>query len=325
MSGASTYVQRTAPWWRIALNLIEAGVFYAVMGLFRVLGVDRASALGGAIARTIGPLLPVSRRAHENLMLALPHLSAAERERIVRAMWDNLGRTFAEYPHFDAFHGYEPGGRLTVVDAEIADAALARGKGTIFFSGHFANWELMPMAARHRGYEGVVVYRPPNNPYVDQWMVRQRSRYTFPALAGKGTDGTRAILNTLRKGQPLMTLIDQKMNEGVPVPFFGHDAMTAPAAAHLAIKYGSPLVPVGIRREKGAHFTIRVYPEIALAQTGDRIADTIETTRRLNVYLEDRIRECPEQWLWLHRRWPKTVRPASAPREAADRAAPETS
>ena len=101
--------------------------------------------------------------------------------------------------------------------------------------------------------------------------------------------------------------------------------MTAPAAAHLAIKYGSPLVPVGIRREKGAHFTIRVYPEIALAQTGDRIADTIETTRRLNVYLEDRIRECPEQWLWLHRRWPKTVRPASAPREAADRAAPETS
>lgn len=290
------------------LYVLEAGVFLGVMNLFKLMGVDAASATGGFIARNIGPLISVSKRARENMARAMPEIPASERERIIRAMWDNLGRTFGEYPHLAAFKAFVPGGRIDVEGAEIADAARAKGKGILLFSGHFGNWELMPKPMRDRGYTGGEVYRAANNPYVDAWLVKQRSTHIFPDQLAKGTDGARKIVSILRAGNALGMLVDQKMNDGWPIPFFGRDAMTAAAPAQLAIKYGAPLVPAAIVRTKGAHFHVKVYPEIEVPNTGDRNADTRETLVRINRFLEDRIREKPENWLWLHRRWPKEAK-----------------
>lgn len=295
------------------LYVFEAGAFLGMMGLFKLIGLDAASALGGFVARSVGPRISVSNRARENLKRAMPELDAAARERIIYAMWDNLGRTFGEYPHLDKFKAFVPNGRLDVEGAEIADAARAKGKGILLLSGHFGNWELMPKPMRDRGYSGGEVYRAANNPYVDAWLVKQRSTNIFPDQVAKGADGARKIINILRRGDALGMLVDQKMNDGLPIPFFGRDAMTPTAPAGLAMKYGAAIVPAAIVRTKGARFKVKVYPEIEVPKTNDRLADAVEILTRINRFLEERIREKPENWLWLHRRWPKEAKGVAAP------------
>ena len=182
-----------------ALYLAEYALFLSVMGLFRVLGLERASELGGWLARMIGPKLPVTRRARRNMARALPELDEAARETAIVAMWDNLGRTFAECAHLDKFWAVKPGARIEISGMEHAHAAIARKNGGLFVSGHCGNWELLGRCIADVGLKGTVVYRPPNNPYVDAWIAKQR-RIGLPTLAAKGGDGMRGIIRTLKDG-----------------------------------------------------------------------------------------------------------------------------
>jgi KDO2-lipid IV(A) lauroyltransferase len=278
---------------------VEAALVHGVNALFRSLPLDRASALGGWIGRTVGPRLSGSRTARRNLTRAFPEKPAAEIEAILLGMWDNLGRTIAEYPHLDRI-GSE---RVELVGGEHADALRDDGKGGIIVGGHLSNWEVQSVAARKRGLEVAVVYRAPNNPYVADLLVALRGAATDTQIP-KGPDGARALLRLLGKGGHVGMLIDQKMNDGIPLPFFGRDAMTAPAAAQLALRCGVPLCAAFTERLGGAHFRVTVFPPEAYPTSGDRNADSRILMERLNRVLEDWIRERPAQWLWLHRRWP---------------------
>ena len=147
----------------------------------------------------------------------------------------------------------------------------ASGKGVMFISGHFANWETMPViAAGQLGYESALVYRPPNNPFVDRWISRQRAKLGPKEQITKGAQGTRRIFTLLRRGKAILMLVDQKTGEGVPAPFFGRDAMTTPAPASLALKLGAILLPASAERIGGAHFHVRISQ-----------ADRIRAQRRL--------------------------------------------
>ncbi len=287
-----------------AAYAVEYGLFASVMGLFRMLGLKRASDFGGWLARTIGPKIPVTRRARRNMARALPALSDAERERYIVQMWDNLGRTFAEYAHLDKFWALKPGARIEIAGIEYAEAAIAKGKGGLFVSGHCGNWELMPRCIADKGLKGTLVYRPPNNPWVDAWISKQR-RIGLPTIAAKGADGARAIVRTLKDNAFLAVLVDQKMNEGISVPLFGRPAMTATGAPNLSLRHGSPIVPAWCERLPDQHFRVTVYPEIPFPNTGDREKDTYELALALNRFIEARVRENPANWLWLHSRWPK--------------------
>ena len=284
---------------------IEAAGFFTMIGFFKLFGTDTASAIGGWIGRNILYRLRTTERARANLAAAYPEKSEAEREAIVVEMCDNLGRTTAEYAHLGAFSigGDHP--RLEVSGTQYADAAIASGKGVIFVSGHFANWEMMPFTAAQLGYESGEVYRPLNNPYVDRWTVRQRIANGPKEQIAKGVQGTKRIFTMLRAGKCILLLADQKTNEGLPAPFFGRDAMTTPAPAALALKLGTVLLPASNERLGGARFRMKVYPPIEFTPTGAHDADihalTIEITRRI----EEMVREKPAQWLWIHRRWPK--------------------
>jgi KDO2-lipid IV(A) lauroyltransferase len=286
------------------LYVVEYALFRSVMGFFRVLGLKAASDLGGWLARSIGPKIPVTRRARRNMARALPELSEAERERHIALMWDNLGRTFAEYAHLDKFWAFKPGARIEIGGMEHAEAAIAKGKGGLFVSGHCGNWELMPRCIADKGLKGTLVYRPPNNPYVDAWISKQR-RIGLPTIAAKGADGARAIVRTLKDNAFLAMLVDQKMNEGISVPLFGRPAMTATGAPSLSLRHGAPIVPAWCERLPNQHFRVTAYPEIPFPNTGDRDKDTYELALSLNQFLEARIRENPANWLWLHSRWPK--------------------
>jgi KDO2-lipid IV(A) lauroyltransferase len=124
------------------------------------------------------------------------------------------------------------------------------------------------------------------------------------ALIPKGPAGARLLLRSLKGGKHLGMVVDQKMNDGIAIPFFGRDAMTAPALAELALRFDCPVVPVRVERLEGARFRITIDPPLDLDVTGERRADITAAMVKVNALIESWVREHPEQWLWLHNRWP---------------------
>jgi KDO2-lipid IV(A) lauroyltransferase len=284
---------------------VEAAVFFAFMALFRIVGLDRASALGGWIGRNIFSRLPPDRIARANLAGAFPEKSPAERDAIRMAMWDNLGRVVAEYPHLEKFAIAGPDPRIRVAGLGDASGVFADGRGVMFLSAHLANWEMMPIAGQERGFEGATVVRHPNNPYVARWIARQRALRGPQEQIGKHS-GARRIFAQLRGGKAIYMLVDQKNDEGMAVPFFGRDAMTTPVPAALALKTGARILFASNHRLGGSRFEITVHPGPDFQPSGDEARDIRTLTQTITAHIEDIIRRDPAQWLWIHRRWPST-------------------
>jgi KDO2-lipid IV(A) lauroyltransferase len=282
---------------------LEAAAAGMASALFRALPLDAASWLGGRLARTLGPLATASRRAEHNLRLAFPHWSDAEIRAAVGDMWENLGCTVAEYPNLGKIDCYG-GDRVTIEGVEHIDRLRDDGRPGIFFSGHLANWEIMPLAVAQRGVAISLVYRAANNPLVDAMILRARGAITETHVP-KGSSGARQMLEIIRRGGHLGMLVDQKHSGGVAVPFFGRDAMTAPAIAQLALKFDLPLVPCRVVRRNGARFHVTVSPPMTLPRDGDRSRNTQALLVAINGFIEAAIRERPAHWMWMHRRWPE--------------------
>jgi Kdo2-lipid IVA lauroyltransferase/acyltransferase len=289
---------------RRLIDIVEGAGALVLFGCFRLLPVAWASAVGGSIARSIGPHLGISRRARQHLRRALPDLDDAAVERIVRSMWDNLGRVAAEYAHLRKYRVYEPGGRIEIVGAENIRRYGAPGERAIFFSGHFGNWEVATLAVTQAGLGVAEIYRAANNPFVDRIINDARS-VVGSELVPKGIVAARRAFAAMREGRHLAMLVDQKMNDGIPVPFFGRDAMTAPALARLALRFGCAVVPVRVDRLPHARFRITAETPIVYEHTGDAARDTLALMTQVNQVLERWIREQPDHWFWLHRRWPE--------------------
>jgi Kdo2-lipid IVA lauroyltransferase/acyltransferase len=271
-------------------------------GAFSLLPLDWASALGGALARRVGPHLGISKRARLNIGRALPELSDGEIADAIAGMWDNLGRVAAEYPHLQKIRVFEPRGRVETHGVEHIDRAVAAGRRMIIFSGHIANWEIAMLAAVQYGISVAQIYRAANNPQVDRMITRFRG--DAGELIPKGTVAARRAIAALRRGAHLAMLADQKMNDGIPVPFFGRTAMTASALAVLALRFDCDVLPTRVERLAGAHFRLTVFPPLDLPRSGDQHADVAALMAQVNQTLEVWIRDRPEQWFWLHRRWP---------------------
>jgi KDO2-lipid IV(A) lauroyltransferase len=313
------------PFGRKLRYLIEAAGFFTLIGFFRLFGLDTASAVGGWIGRTLVAPTKLSKLARENLAAAFPEKRAAEIETIIRGMWDNLGRVLAEYAHLDKIHAKGSDPRILVSEIENAPPPEERTHGVFLVSAHFANWEVMPTAARDYGLEGATIVRPTNNPYVNDWLERVRTRNGMPELVSKGADGMRRIYGLLRKGEHICMLVDQRASEGIPVPFFGRDALTTPAPAALALRLGALVVPFSNVRTGGARFHVKLYPPIRRPNTGDQMRDVQEFTAAITAFVEARVREHPEQWLWIHRRWVDADAPLRKRAQAVADAASATS
>jgi KDO2-lipid IV(A) lauroyltransferase len=275
------------------------------LGLFRLLPVDTASNLGGWLGRTLGPHLPVTRWARANLRLAFPDKPGSEIETVVRGMWDNLGRTAAEYPHLGRITA-PASGRVEVIDRSGPPPVQERVRPGILVSGHLANWEILPVVAGRFGIDLAGIARLPNNPLVRPLVDRLRG-VAGGARIPKGAEGAKQAIALLRRGGTLGILVDQKMNDGIEAAFFGRPAMTAAGPAQLALSLGCPLVPVRIERLGPARFRMTVHPPLAHPATGERQGDVAELTAALNRLLESWIAKRPQEWLWLHKRWPRGV------------------
>lgn len=292
------YVARGLKARRTVRYALETLAVYIIYGFFRLLPVAVASNTGGWLLSRIGPRMGVSRTALRNLARALPEKTPQEHAEIIRGMWDNLGRVIAEYPHLRHIAAE----RVEIVGAERFDL-MRSPAGGIFVGGHIGNWEVGSLVAQQHGINVNAVYRKPNNPWVDSLLRHARGGNDIGHII-KGDKGAREMFTRLRAGETLGILMDQKLTEGVAVPFFGHPALTATAAAQFALKFGCPLLPIVIERLPGVRFRVHIAPPLDITATADRDADIMRILTQINAQLEDWIRARPSDWLWLHKRWP---------------------
>ena len=290
------------------VHRIEYGALRFLFWFFRLVGVDLASAISGKFCRAVGPRLHrISGRGRTGLRLAFPDWSDSEIDATLKDVWENLGRTAAEFAHLKAFQPVQSSGRLVIENGAVISTVVRTGRPAIFVSGHFANWELMTIVLKDYGVDNGLVYRTANNPLIDRFIVAERAKVMTQRQFPKGRRGWRSVVACLRDGRSLGMLVDQKLNDGVEASFFDIPAMTTPAPARLALKFDAPIIPARIVRTKGAHFKMTVKEPIDFKPSGDLEADVLALTQMINATLEDDIRHAPGQWLWLHRRWPKTL------------------
>lgn len=274
-------------------RLEGAGLWLAFF-VFSMLPVETASSLGGWIGRTVGMRLAASRKAYNNLSFALPQKTKEEQRLIVREMWDNLGRIIAEYPHLKEIIT----DRCEIIGEEHIKE-LGSDVRAITIGGHIGNWELLPFYFNYKiDWPMTGAYRAPNNPYVEKLLEKVRSTIKRGKYVRKSAKGVREMIKTLQDGGFLGLLIDQKYNQGLPVPFFGRPAMTASAFVQLARRFSCPILPIRTERLPNCRFKITLYESFTVENMTE-----YEAVLKGNGILEGWIREKPGQWLWIHRRW----------------------
>jgi KDO2-lipid IV(A) lauroyltransferase len=247
-----------------------------------------------------------------NLQLAFPEKTRAERKRILRGVFDGLGRQLAEFCRFPKYTAANVG-EVAIYDGfEHFEAARARGKGVLFLTAHLGGWEIGSFAHSLYGNPLRIVVRPLDNPYLDALVDRYRT------LHGNSTFGkqdfARGLLAAMKAGETVGILMDQNMTPpaGVFVDFFGQPACTASGLARVAAHTGGAVVPgFTIWDDTLRKYRIRFEPAIELTRTGNEDADATANTAKFTKVIEDFARRYPEQWLWVHRRW--KTRPEGAP------------
>lgn len=300
-------VENRSSFWQRVLWRIETVIWDVVFALLKRLSPERASNLGSWVMRRLGPLLSQNKVAVSNIRRAFPGWDQHTVKQTTLAAWENVGRTVGELPHLQNIRPYTSDSRIEVLYPERLDAIVASDKGAVLISGHFANWEVMAAAICNRPVDCLVTYRAINNPHIDRRLNAIRRAYGIGVLTPKGL-GTRSLMAALKAGRAVALLNDQKFREGLAIPFFGHDAMTAPGPSRLAIKYGVPIVPVSTVRTGPAQFRVTIHEPIVPPDTGDKDADLKATVTLISAFIEARVRENPGQWFWMHRRWPKVPR-----------------
>lgn len=276
------------------LYLIEAALLCVLILMLKILPLDVASALGGRLARMIGPFFRPHRVADANLRHVFPHYTDKQRRAILSGMWDNLGRVAGEYPHLSPEVMKK---RMTVEGGNHLDYLRNEEKAAVFVSGHFANWEMNPLVGVIYSLPFTFIYREANNPYAEKLIQWMRVGYRH-MMFGKGRESVQQSIKALQENRPIALLVDQKLREGPFVPFFGQPARTTLAATKLALRFKAPVYATRVVRTDGAHFQVTVTP-VALSPE-----DTPESAmEKVHHLFEGWIRERPEQWFWVHNRW----------------------
>lgn len=289
---------------------VEAIAFAGFIGLMRLIGLETASNFGGWVLRTLGPRVSTHRVVLRNLRIAFPEMEEAERQRLAVEQWEQTGRTFAETAVMDRLT--PASGRIDIVGAERLEAIRASGRPVVFVSGHMANIEIMGAVLVASGIPVQVTYRAANNPYVDKQIRDARARYGVKLFAPKGGDGARELLAGMARGESVGLMNDQKFSEGPEVVFFGQPVNAAPGPSRLALRFGTVLQPMSVVRLPGVRFRVTAHDPIEIVNTGDRSGDIARGVQAITSFVEQRVREHPVDWFWVHKRWPDKVYAALA-------------
>mgnify|MGYP006172326725 FL=1 len=219
-------------------------------------------------------------------------------------MWSNIGRTFAEYIFLKDFKFNKTNfSHIKINGIEYLDEIKKSNKPAIFFSGHLANFELMAMELDKHGIKVAAIYRPLNNYFLNPVMEYLRMKYICPNQIPKGKTGLREIINKINNGYSIALMVDQRVSEGLAVPFFSQNAKTTTIPSQLALRYDCKLVPIFLERKNGVNFEMTIHEPYKVKKTDNSVQDTKDITIKINQILEKMIIKNPNQWLWPHNRW----------------------
>lgn len=292
---------------------IEVAAFEAAHALVRALPRRTALSLGGAVGALAGRIDGRHDAiARDNLLAAFGDtMGPRERERVLRACWRHFGRITFDALLFPTLHKDALGSILRVEGLDNARDALAKGRGILVFSAHFGHWEAGAYAMGLLDIPFAVIARPLDNPSLDARLLALRRGSGNTVIMKRSA--VRETLRALSKGSGVAILIDQDAGaEGVFVPYFGRAASTTPTLALLALRTEAPIIPVFARVAADGTISVHIEAEVPADSTGDREADVIRVTAACTAIVERWVREAPEQWLWMHRRF-KTRPPGEPP------------
>jgi len=264
--------------------------------------------LFGRIARLIGPLTREQRIGRANLTAAFPEKSREEIETILSGVWDNLGRLGAEFAHLDHIWQHDPAfpeqSRIEIGPRthELFAQLRLDGKPALIFSGHLGNWELPAVAAVAHGLDGAVLFRRPNSASANR-IIEELRAVKMGTLIPAGRDAPLKMAEALRNGQHVGMLVDQYFTNGVEVTFFGRKTKANPTLARLLRQIECPVHGVRIIRLPGHRFRAELSEELTPVRDASGQIDVQGTMQAITSVVEGWIREYPDQWLWLHRRW----------------------
>ena len=301
------------PWrYRFLQSLINfrdwfiAQVIFLSLKLLRLFPMDSAIGVFERFARWLGPKLKRHQVALENLELAFPEKSIEEREKIASDSWAHMARGLIEYGYLDVIFDLDgenkDSERIEIINAEQFLKLRDDGLPAILFTGHLANFELLPMAAAKFGLQIKSLFRAPNNKYVAARIAAARKDVSENLIASR-EGASFQLMSALERGDHIGILVDQKFRRGINVPFFGHDAPSNPLLAKLARRYDCPVHGARAVRLPNGRFRLEITEELVLPRTKDGDIDIRGTTELVNKVVEGWVREYPEQWLWIHRRW----------------------
>ncbi len=263
---------------------------------YKILGLKISNFISGKIFILFGPLFRSRKTCHENLSLAFPELDEKGRNKILKNMWRNYGKIFAEYIFIEKIKNSQ---KIIVENQNILDSIKNESKPVIFISGHFNNFELMAMHIEMSGIDLAVIYRPLNNRFLNPLMENIRKKYICKKQIKKGISGVKEILQNFKNGSSVALMIDQRVSQGIKSKLFDKDALTTTIPAQFVKKFGTKIVPIYIERLKNDDFKLKIHEPLEFKKD-----ETIEKiTSNLNKILEQMIIKNPDQWIWSHSRW----------------------
>jgi len=294
-----------------AKPIAEAAVGALTIGMLRTtryFDPIKTANLFGRIARSIGPMMREQRIGRANLTAAFPEKSAAEIETILAGVWDNLGRVGAEFAHLDHIWEHDPAypeqSRIEILPRthELFAQLRLDGKPALIFASHLGNWELPALAAVAHGLDAAILYRRPNIASADR-AIQEIRAVKMGTLIPAGRDAPLKLAEALQNGQHVAMLVDQYLTNGVEVTFFGRKTRANPMLARLLRQVECPVHGVRIIRLPGHRFRAELSDEVTPVRDAAGKIDVQGTTQAITSVVEGWIREYPDQWLWLHRRW----------------------
>jgi len=283
---------------------VEYALAVIVYHLIRLAPFRVAMAAGGFLG-TLAYRIDKRHRmvTEDNLRESLREKTPDEIARIARSVYRNLGWSAIEFIWSDRFDRRWVEENIDFPGFDYLLRKVGEGRGALYLTAHCGSWELMAISQAVMGNPFGVVVRPLDNPFLDRAVTRLRTR-GGNTLINKNK-GMREILRMLNNGKGVGILLDQNVSakEGVFVDFFGRPACTNKGLALIAMKTKAPVIPAFIRRDKDGRRKIVMGKELPLVETGDKEADILVNTQSYTKAIEDFVREYPDQWFWMHRRW----------------------
>ena len=267
--------------------------------LFKILGLNISSKIGGKLFEKIGPLFRSKKLIQKNIMRAFPLISDKNLNQFVRLMWNNYGRIFAEYIFIKDFRNGKYNSNIKIEGQDILEKIKETEQQVVFVSGHLSNFELMAMHLEKTGIQLSTIYRPLNNIFLNPLMEKIRKKYICKYQIKKGIGGMKKLMSLKKENFSTALMIDQRVSEGILSNFFNQQALTTTIPAQLVKKFKIPIVPIHIQRNEGPNFKITIQKPIFFSEE----SSVQNITDKLNSILENLICIKPEQWIWTHNRW----------------------